>query len=203
MNISAGWGSRADWPVELLQTVSGVEPPTAGPFCPLLHSLLFLAWLDWFVFLEQRERGRQAVDNPIYGFAIYYKFAWLLGPLSHRSADGLLSWLLMSRCRAGCIIAGLIHVLGHPRSHPDCWFAAERMEKKRTSQNTQLALSSLNGSVIFANVTPLINAGLLRLSQIVVTKAPLHVMGAQIIHHTSSPSAKHHKMETGSLSNRY
>lgn len=67
--------------------------------------------------LQQKELGHGAVDNPIYRFAIYYKFLWLLGPLSHRFVDCLLSWVLMSCCLNHCIIAALIHfAYPHARS---------------------------------------------------------------------------------------
>lgn len=76
----------------------------------------FIAWLDWFVICKRKELGHGAVDNPIYRFAIYYKFLWLLGPLSHRFVDCLLSWVLMSCCLNHCIIAALIHFLAYPHT---------------------------------------------------------------------------------------
>ena len=66
--------------------------------------------------LQQKELGHGAVDNPIYRFAIYYTFLWLLGPLSHRFVDCLLSWVLMSCCLNHCIITALIHFCPHTRS---------------------------------------------------------------------------------------
>lgn len=83
---------------------------------------LFLVLLAFFVVivlichLQQNELGHGAVDNPIYRFAIYYTFLWLLGPLSHRFVDRLLSWVLMSCCLNHCIITALIHFCPHTRS---------------------------------------------------------------------------------------
>lgn len=95
-----------------------VKPPvgaTQGTFSgSLAFFLSFVAWLDWFVICKRKELGHGAVDNPIYRFAIYYKFLWLLGPLSHRFVDCLLSWVLMSCCLNHCIIAALIHFLAYP-----------------------------------------------------------------------------------------
>lgn len=91
--------------------------------CNSRPSLPFLWFFSFFrsmigliCHLQQKELGHGAVDNPIYRFAIYYKFLWLLGPLSHRFVDCLLSWVLMSCCLNHCIIATLIHFLAYPHT---------------------------------------------------------------------------------------
>lgn len=47
-----------------------------GAFSLSLLLLLgpFLGMIGLICLLKQRERGHKAMDNPIYGFAIYYKF---------------------------------------------------------------------------------------------------------------------------------
>jgi len=86
--------------------------------------------------LQQKELGHGAVDNPIYRFAIYYKFLWLLGPLSHRFVDCLLSWVLMSCCLNHCIIAALIHFLAYPHTPSAGSSLLEQKGLKHLSEQT-------------------------------------------------------------------
>lgn len=105
---------------------------------------LHAAWLDCH--LKQKELGHRAMDNPIYQFAIYSIFLWLLGPLSHRFVDCLLSWVLMSSSLNHCIITALIHFLACPHSHAVCWLTTIRKKKNGTehsAQSRQLVTSSL------------------------------------------------------------
>lgn len=151
MNISEGW---VLYQTDLWNSAAHLRlvTSTAGRFSPASLGS-FLGMIGLICLLKQRERGREAMDNPIYGFAIYYKFLWLLGPLSHRFTDCLLSRVLMSFCLNHCIIAALIHFLGHPRSHPVCWFATKR--KKNGTQFSEQTISTviLERKCHFANVT--------------------------------------------------
>lgn len=99
--------------------------------------------------LKQKELGHGAVDNPIYRFAIYYKFLWLLGPLSHRFVDCLLSWVLMSCCLNHCIITALIHFLAYPHTRSVGSPLLEKNGLKHSSVSRQLVTSSLKWGVIW------------------------------------------------------
>lgn len=110
----------------------------------LKHNASFLVLMAFFrgmigliCHLQQKELGHGAMDNPIYCFDIYYKFLWLLGPLSHRFVDCLLSWVLMSCCLNHCIITTLIHFLACPHSHSVCWLAIIIKEWKGTQLSEQ------------------------------------------------------------------
>lgn len=98
--------------------------------------------------LQQKELGHGAVDNPIYRFAIYYKFLWLLGPLSHRFVDCLLSWVLMSCCLNHCIITALIHFLACPHTRSVGSPVLQKNGLKHSSLSRQLVISSLKWGVI-------------------------------------------------------
>lgn len=98
--------------------------------------------------LQQKELGHGAVDNPIYRFAIYYKFLWLLGPLSHRFVDCLLSWVLMSCCLNHCIITALIHFLACPHTRSVGSPLLEKNGLKHSSPSRQLVTSSWKRGVI-------------------------------------------------------
>lgn len=98
--------------------------------------------------LQQKELGHGAVANPIYRFAIYYKFLWLLGPLSHRFVDCLLSWVLMSCCLNHCIITALIHFLAYPHTWSVGSPLLEKNGLKHSSLSRQLVTSSLKRGVI-------------------------------------------------------
>lgn len=103
---------------------------------------------------RQKELGHGAVDNPIYRFAIYYKFLWLLGPLSHRFVDCLLSWVLMSCCLNHCIITALIHFLACPHTRSVGSPLLEKNGLKHSSLSRQLATSSLKRGVIILRILP-------------------------------------------------
>lgn len=62
---------------------------------------------------------------------------------------------------------------------------------ERSSQNTQLALSSLNGSVIL-QMLPFNKCQSSPSEPDCCHKLPFHVMGAQIINYTRLRSVKHH-----------
>lgn len=93
--------------------------------------------------LRQKDLGHGAVDNPIYRFAVYYTFLWLLGPLSHRFVDCLLSWVLMSCCLNHCIITALIHFLAYPHTRSVDSPLLEKNGLQRGSESRQLVTSSL------------------------------------------------------------
>lgn len=132
-------GIRQKWPPEF----QAINEPQCGPinsntrprsrfvwgFSPFFSSHFSLhGTIGLICHLQQTALGHGAMDNPIYRFAIYYKFLWLLGPLSHWFVDCLLSWVLMSCCLNHCIIAALIHFLACPHSHSACWLAKIREE---------------------------------------------------------------------------
>lgn len=114
-------------------------PGSFGFFCGLIGLICHL---------QQRELGHGAVDNPIYRFAIYYKFLWLLGPLSHRFLDCLLSWVLMSCCLNHCIITALIHFLAYPYTRSVGSPLLQKNGVKHCSLSRQLVTSSLKQGVI-------------------------------------------------------
>lgn len=109
---------------------------------------LFRGMIGLICHLQQRELGHGAVDNPIYCFAIYYKFLWLLGPLSHRFVDCLLSWVLMSCCLNHCIITALIHFLAFPYTWSVGSPLLQKNGPKHGSASRQLATSSLKHGAI-------------------------------------------------------
>lgn len=159
MNISEGWTSyRTDlWSsaAHLRRLTSTMRPFWVFFFSLPASSGPFSGVIGLICLSKQRERGHEAMDNPIYGFAIYYKFLWLLGPLSHRFVDCLLSWVLMSCCLNHCIIAALIHFLGHPRTHSACWFTTTRKKGKNGTLSSEQTISTiiLERKCHFANVT--------------------------------------------------
>lgn len=103
--------------------------------------------------LQQKDLGHGAMDNPIYRFAIFCKFLWLLGPLSHRFVDCLLSWALMSCCLNHCIITALIHFLACPHSHLVCGLATVRKEWYRA----QLCVHTIRTIILESKFYSLIN----------------------------------------------
>lgn len=107
-----------EWPLEKKTKQKATTPtdtsqsdaaPVQACFPATFWVFFFLGMIGLICHLRQKEPGYAAVDNPIYRCAIYYKFLWLLGPLSHRFVDCLLSWVLMSCCLNHCIISALIH----------------------------------------------------------------------------------------------
>lgn len=151
MNISEGWVSHQ---TDLWNSAAHLRRATsaAGPFCPASLGS-FLGMIGLICPLKQRECGCEATKDPVYGFAFYYKFLWLSGPLSHWFADCLLSWVLMSCCLNQCIITALIHFLGHPCSHPVCWFATKRKKNGTRFSEQTVSTVILERMCHFANVT--------------------------------------------------
>lgn len=127
------------------------RPPSSGSF------RFFRGMIGLICHLQQKELGHGAVDNPIYRFAIYYKFLWLLGPLSHRFVDCLLSWVLMSCCLNHCIITALIHFLVYPHTRSVGSPLLEKNGLKHSSVCIQLVTSSLKRGVTQFACYPFIN----------------------------------------------
>lgn len=152
MNILEPWISyRNDlWKNHNLNKALLLVTSAAGATCsPFSCSFGFLgAMIGLICHLQQKELGHGAVDNPIYRFAIYYKFLWLLGPLSHRFVDCLLSWVLMSCCLNHCIITALIHFLACPHTRSVGSPLLEKNGLKHSPLNRQLVTSSLKWGVI-------------------------------------------------------
>ena len=121
---------------------------------PVLLAFFFRGMIGLICHSRQKELGHGAVDNPIYRFAIYYKFLWLLGPLSHRFVDCLLSWVLMSCCLNHCIITALIHFLACPHTRSVGSPLLEKNGLKHSSLSRQLATSSLKRGVIILRILP-------------------------------------------------
>ena len=120
----------------------------------LLFFFFFRGMIGLICHSRQKELGHGAVDNPIYRVAIYYKFLWLLGPLSHRFVDCLLSWVLMSCCLNHCIITALIHFLACPHTRSVGSPLLEKNGLKHSSLSRQLATSSLKQGVIILRILP-------------------------------------------------
>ena len=142
-----------EWPLENhnlnkahLRQITSTAGATWGPFPGSFG--FFRGVIGLICHLQQRELGHGAVDNPIYRFAIYYKFLWLLGPLSHRFVDCLLSWVLMSCCLNHCIITALIHFLACPHTRSVGSPLLEKNGLKHSSLSRQLVTSSLKRGVI-------------------------------------------------------
>ena len=123
-----------------------------GSFC--FFFFFFRGMIGLICHSRQKELGHGAVDNPIYRVAIYYKFLWLLGPLSHRFVDCLLSWVLMSCCLNHCIITALIHFLACPHTRSVGSPLLEKNGLKHSSLSRQLATSSLKQGVIILRILP-------------------------------------------------
>ena len=97
--------------------VAGFPLATLGSPCGLIRLIRHL--------LRRRESGHGTADNQIYRIAIYYTFLWLLGPMSHRFLDCLLSWTLTSCRLTHCIITPLIHSPAWSPMRPACSPATE------------------------------------------------------------------------------
>lgn len=137
------------WPLENkapLRQITSTAGATRGSLFWFLW--LFCGMIGLICHLQQKELGHWAVDNPIYRFAIYYKFLWLLGPLSHRFLDCLLSWVLMSCCLNHCIITALIHFLAYPYTRSVGSPLLQKNGLKHFSLSRQLVTSSLKQGVI-------------------------------------------------------
>lgn len=144
------WKSRNPRRAHLRQITSptGATRGNTRPLSVLVLLTFYAGLIGLICHLQQKELGHGAADNPIYRFAIYYKFLWLLGPLSHRFVDCLLSWVLMSCCLNHCIITALIHFLAYPHTRSAGSPLLEENGLKHGSESRQLVTSSLRWGVI-------------------------------------------------------